>query len=219
MSVLADLSIPAVQFALGDTLRSVPDIRVEFERIVSHSQEWVMPYLWVSGNVEGFDRVVRDDETVEAATVSNEFDRVALYQFKWSDEVEGMINTIFDRHGTLVEAKGSSQEWDLTVRFEGHAPLSTLQSYFGEVEAGFSVNRVYTPTKPKTTKFHLTPPQQQSLTLALKRGYFDVPRGVMMTELADDLGVSTNALSERLRRATANLVRSTLTVQETDDEE
>lgn len=39
-------------------------------------------------------------------------------------------------------------------------------------------------------------------------GYYDVPRTVTLTELADSLDVSHQGLSERLRRAHANLNRS-----------
>lgn len=39
VSIVADFSVPSNQFALGATLESVPDADVEFERIVTHSQE------------------------------------------------------------------------------------------------------------------------------------------------------------------------------------
>lgn len=48
--------------------------------------------------------------------------------------------------------------------------------------------------------------------LASERGYFDVPRVVTVDELADDLGVSTTSVSERLRRGIDNLVDNTLRV-------
>ncbi|PSP46221.1 bacterio-opsin activator, partial [Halobacteriales archaeon QH_1_68_42] len=47
MSVIAELRIRTSEFALGQTLEATPDVRVEFERVVTHSQEWIMPFLWV----------------------------------------------------------------------------------------------------------------------------------------------------------------------------
>lgn len=48
--------------------------------------------------------------------------------------------------------------------------------------------------------------------MALERGYFSVPRDAQIGDLADELGVSTNAVSQRLRRAMENLTRNTLAV-------
>ncbi|MFC4988113.1 helix-turn-helix domain-containing protein [Saliphagus infecundisoli] len=59
-------------------------------------------------------------------------------------------------------------------------------------------------------QFDLTTGQEEALTMALARGYCDIPRTVDMEELADELGVSHQALSERLRRAHGTLVGNAL---------
>ncbi len=56
----------------------------------------------------------------------------------------------------------------------------------------------------------LTPTQLEALHAALDAGYYDVPRGITLRELADRLGVSASSLSERIRRAEARLVRTHL---------
>ena len=52
----------------------------------------------------------------------------------------------------------------------------------------------------------LTPKQRRGLELAVVRGYFDDDRDVRLSELADELGISKSALSQRLRTAQAKLV-------------
>ncbi|TKX73939.1 helix-turn-helix domain-containing protein [Halorubrum sp. GN11_10-6_MGM] len=52
----------------------------------------------------------------------------------------------------------------------------------------------------------LTPKQRRGLELAVVRGYFDDDRDVRLCELADELGISKSALSQRLRTAQAKLV-------------
>jgi hypothetical protein len=52
----------------------------------------------------------------------------------------------------------------------------------------------------------LTPKQREGLELAVVRGYFDDDRDVALGELADELGISKSALSQRLRGAQAKLV-------------
>ena len=51
----------------------------------------------------------------------------------------------------------------------------------------------------------LTPKQRRGLELAVVRGYFD-DRDVRLRDLADELGISKSALSQRLRTAQAKLV-------------
>lgn len=46
---------------------------------------------------------------------------------------------------------------------------------------------------------------------ALEMGYFEVPRSAELTDVADELDLSPNAVSERIRRGEANLFRSALT--------
>jgi predicted DNA-binding protein (UPF0251 family) len=52
----------------------------------------------------------------------------------------------------------------------------------------------------------LTPKQREGMELAVVRGYFDDDADVSLSELADELGISKSALSQRLRGAQAKLV-------------
>jgi predicted DNA binding protein len=46
--------------------------------------------------------------------------------------------------------------------------------------------------------------------MAYKNGYYDIPRTISTNNLADALGISDQALSERLRRGTARMIASAL---------
>jgi predicted DNA binding protein len=52
----------------------------------------------------------------------------------------------------------------------------------------------------------LTPGQEEALAAAIDHGYYEVPRRITLRELASVLGVKPSALSERLRRAEANVI-------------
>lgn len=218
MSVVADLTIPTTQFALRDSLAAAPNVDVEFERMVTHSQEWIMPFLWVSGgDLDRFEEEVADDSTVIDATITDEFelaedDRIVLYQIHWNDEIKRIVNTIFDQEGTLLEAIGQQNRWELKVRFEAEAALSALQTHFEEADIPFTVVRVYTPSEPRQPAYNVSSAQREALVEAFDDGYFSVPRQATASEIAEKLDISPNALSERLRRGTANLIRTTLTV-------
>lgn len=67
-------------------------------------------------------------------------------------------------------------------------------------------------------EFGLTAERYEVLTAAAERGYFDVPRRLTMTELAEELDISQQALSERLRRGHGTLIDSALRIDGTSFE-
>ncbi|WP_254768758.1 helix-turn-helix domain-containing protein [Salinilacihabitans rarus] len=54
----------------------------------------------------------------------------------------------------------------------------------------------------------LTGRQRAALSLAVERGYYDLPRGTTTRELADELGVSRRTAEDHLRRAERKLITS-----------
>jgi len=60
------------------------------------------------------------------------------------------------------------------------------------------------------SEYGLTDRQQEALTVALSRGYYESPRQASTEELADELGISQPATSDLLRRAERQLMSSAL---------
>lgn len=58
--------------------------------------------------------------------------------------------------------------------------------------------------------FGVTEAQQEALLHALEAGYFDVPRQAKLGTIAEKLGITTSALSTRIRRGQQNLLQNTL---------
>ncbi|MFC7142999.1 helix-turn-helix domain-containing protein [Halosimplex aquaticum] len=58
--------------------------------------------------------------------------------------------------------------------------------------------------------FHLTDEQFTTVKAALDRGYYKVPREATLEELANELDVSHQALSERLRRGHRTLIENVI---------
>ncbi|MFB9804295.1 helix-turn-helix domain-containing protein [Haladaptatus pallidirubidus] len=74
------------------------------------------------------------------------------------------------------------------------------------------LKRLYAPEAPTVDgQFMLTPKQRVALTVALDAGYFDVPRRANLSELAEQLDITPQALSKRLRRAHKTMSRYVLT--------
>lgn len=217
MSVIADVTIPTESFALGEALREHEDLTVEAERLASHSPEWALPFLWTSDvDADAFLEALRDDPTVEDASVVEAVDGEVLYKVRWTDDVLQLITEIIDQHASILEASATEGSWRLLLRFAEEGQVSTFQEHFAERDHAFDVHRIAHPGAPREREFGLTTEQRDALVAALEQGYFEVPREHTIEDLAEELDLSSNAVSQRLRRGSANLIRHTLTVHGSD---
>ncbi|MFP9191004.1 helix-turn-helix domain-containing protein [Natronosalvus vescus] len=217
MSIITEFTVPAKAFALEHTLDAVADVTIEIERLATHSREWVMPFLWIySDNLDSIETALRDDASVTDVTVLDRTDEFAYVNVYWAEPVQELVDHIVDRHGIMEEAGARDGTWYLRIRFIDRDALEDFQTYFHEQGYSFELHRLYDGSEPKKRKFGLTPVQYETLVTALEMGYFDIPRNAQIGELATELGVSTNAVSQRLRRATSNLTSNALDVSPPD---
>lgn len=222
MSIVADFTVPAKSFALSQALTAEPDMTVEGERQATHSSEWALPFLWASGgDFETFHEAMQDDPTVANVTVIEESDDSILYQIEWSDEIINIIDEIINQHASILRAKGHGETWRLHLRFAEDKHVSSFQKHFSKQGRTFTVNKLSRPTAPRQREHGLTATQRDTLATALHEGYFNVPRDLTIDELADILGISSNAASQRIRRASASLIQDTIVISagESNDEE
>lgn len=215
MSVFAEFSLPVTAFPPGGRLRAYPDAVVDLEETVPTGS--VTHYFWVVD--DEYDRLVEDlrtDSSVESVTVLDELDDRALVRIHWND-VTPVLELIAEHGAILAEATGSGNGWSFTLRFpnqdalsefyeacHGHAIALELRSVS---EAGFSTS----------DDDELTLPQRETVVAAFEAGYFDVPRRTTIAELADQLGISDQAVSERLRRGLRKFLAGTLRGEEDTD--
>ena len=219
MSVIGEFSVPASGFALADALSTVPEMTVRADQLSTHSTMEVLPFLWATGgDFDAFTDALEDDSTVEKASVVDESDDAVLYKVEWDDGFIGLIDDMADHHAAVIDARGRGETWRLKLRFVEDGQVSAFQTHFDETGHHFDVLRLYHPSEPRQREFDLTARQHETLLAALRRGYFDVPRGTSVEDLGETLGVSANAVSQRLRRGCDSLLRSTLTIEEGPEE-
>lgn len=220
MSVLAELRVPASEFVLAETLTCVPDVRIEIKRVVAGADE-VTPYFWVSdGDLDAFERALRDDGTVldilaleehldDAGEASPGDER--FYRVTWRLDAESLLTALDDAKATILEAVSDGEEWEIKVLFPDRESLSAFHDDCADRGVSIRLDRVYRAENPQEKgEYDVTDDQREALLAAFEAGYFDVPRGATLTELADGLDISRNALSARLRRGQRNLLANTL---------
>lgn len=212
MGTIAEFSIPVTEFALRETLEAVPDTTFEVERVVAHSEGRFMPFVWV--RTEEFDRfedALREDPTVGEVECLSTLETERLYRMDWIDSAHP-IHAILDTDSTVLSATGTDERWRLRVLFPDREALSAAHDRCESAAFEFEVTSIYELDGEGRGQYGLTPGQHQTLVEGASRGYYNVPRDITLGEFAESLGVSHQALSERLRRGHRNLIESALMV-------
>lgn len=220
MSVVAEFTIPAETFGLGRLLTSESAVRIELERLVPTGTE-VMPYFWVEmvdGDFETFERELREDPLVAGLNVLDRADGETLYAIEWERIPESLVQSITRAGGAILEGRGLDGNWRFTLRFPDHSHLAEFNEFLTDYDIDIHVERVYTRGGDRRREyvFDLTDEQRETLTSAVRRGYFEVPRGVTLTDLAEELGITRQAASERVRRGANTVLGAVLLEDEAD---
>lgn len=220
MSVIAEFTVPSDQFALYETLSTVPEMIVEVERLVAHGPDRIMPYFWTSdGNHEEFEAAARDDPSVEGLTKLDVLKEAVLYRANWIQDVESVIYAYTETGAILLDATGRNERWELQLRFDSEADITQFSEYIDEQELAFDLSRLYHPSQPTSeSPPTLTEAQRETVIAGLRTGYYEIPRETTPSELAEEFGISQQALSKRFRRAHKALAKNAFTVTPPNNE-
>ncbi|ELZ19544.1 Bacterio-opsin activator HTH domain-containing protein [Haloterrigena salina JCM 13891] len=203
MSTIAEFRLPAAETTLGVALEHVPNATFELESSVSKTR----PSLWLSDvDRERAEAAFEADPSVAGYELLVETESRLLYDVTFVDETVRLSDELLAEGGSLLEMWGTDGWWQVRVRFRDRDALVDAYDRLEEVGISADLRRVSDVTGVTDDETQLTPQQQEALEAALEHGYFEIPRGISMEELADELGISHQALSERFRRAYETLV-------------
>jgi predicted DNA binding protein len=211
MSIIAEFTIPSAEFVFGDVFTEAPDTSIELERIVPATGS-MMPYFWVKcTDHEGIERVIRTHPAIRDLTRLDYVDDYALYRATWDEDCHDLLGGIGESEGVILEAY-SNDRWFFRLRFPNHDKLAGFYNYCTEHSISLHLGRVYTLSEraAEGRQFGLTPEQREALVLALNHGYFDTPSEVSLSELGDELGISQQAMSKRVRGGTKRVLTKAL---------
>jgi predicted DNA binding protein len=211
MSVIVELQVPGEEFTLGRLLYSQEGPHIEFETEVPAGEESV-PFFWLDEEATAaFEASVEAHDAVERLITVDEFPNRTLYALDWHAGEDCLLASIAEQDAQLLAAARADDVWDLEIRFPSHDALSAFQTDARANGIAFSVQRLHNPTRPDDNhSYGLTDVQREALELAITRGYYAIPREVTTMELGEELGISDQAVTERLRRAIVALVSNTL---------
>ncbi|GAB3674293.1 helix-turn-helix domain-containing protein [Halopiger thermotolerans] len=206
MTTIAELSVPTDEFALAETFRQLPDMEVRVESVVAEGPGRTTPLVWFSNvDPDELDETLRADSTVveHQQLLEDTDDGEWFYRLKYSEDVSSICRAIYAHDGTVLGAQVADNQWTLRVLFPHREGLSDAVSDIEELGVRVDVKRMVEAggDEDLETTAALTEPQKEAIAEAYRQGYYDVPREISLEELANELDISHQALSERLRRA------------------
>lgn len=211
MAVIVDFRMTGRDLPLLDAFTGVPDVTVTLDTVVPFA-DGVLPYVWAEGDRETFVRSLRDDPRVESLTAEADCNGRTLYRVEWSSEFRETVRELAESRGALLAATSDRSGWRYRLRFPDQGDISRYVRKCDEHDLDVEIERIseMTDADGNALPFDLTPKQWEAVELAARRGYFESPRGVSLSELASHLGISQQAVSQRLRRAVNQIVTSVL---------
>jgi predicted DNA binding protein len=222
VSVIVELALPAEAFRFGKIFSVEGETSVTLESLVPVGENPVPFVRLLNAGVtrRPFEEQVRASGLVEDLTLVDSHDDEALYALDWDATGDPLISAVRRHDGHILDATGGPSTWWFSVRIPSHDALSSFQADCLDADLSIDVERVYNPTRPDVGAWYgVTALQRESLVRAVEAGYYSIPRGTSTQELADEFGISDQALTERLRRAIVTLVTNTLAAGEAEQEQ
>ncbi len=209
MSVIAEFTLAPGQLSLAAALSAVPSVELDVEREYGAHSAMPVVFCWVrGGDLDTFEEALAEDETVTDSTRLSDSENRRLYRMCLTGAAPVVTyDTWIELGAARLDMRYADGRWHARMRFPDREALSTFRRFCVDHELDFRLDRLYDtdPTRGPP-RDRLTAPQRETLRLAHERGYFEIPRKVTLADLADELGISNQAVSERLRRGCARVI-------------
>jgi hypothetical protein len=196
---------------LRDTRDALPDLVVQIAEF--HLTDPPRVLVWASGcDFDRLEAAILADNTVYEYAVLAITDDQRLYRLTLSESGANATTypAIVDQDILVSEAVMEYGATRMRARFPSRDTLKAYRDACQQQDIPFTLVSLYSDEDGGESQYGVTPAQREALGAALEQGYFDVPRSTTLTELAEQLDLSKQAVSARLRRGTAALVQATL---------
>lgn len=186
--------------------------RIDVEEIYQSSAGETKLIFWIYGpDLERVDAALEADDTVgEFSLLEAPGDR-RLYSVTLSERgQEHLTYPMAAEYDIAYLDITVTKDTKIRARVPTREALFAYRDVCRERDIPFRIQRIFRESDRSGDRYGVTDRQREALLIALEEGYFDVPRETTLSAVAAKLDISDQALSARLRRGQANLLRNTL---------
>ena len=204
---------------LLETRRAVPGVTIEVEDEQPDIENDSRITLWARGDEPALERFFRElpaDPSITTVETLATLSERRLFRITLSQSGERGLTYVdaIELGITFLEIKAAGETMEYRAQIPDRTVLSHYRDRCDEADLSFTLRRLYRTDAEASAKYGLTSRQREVLYRALERGYFEMPREISAAELADEFGISSQALSALIRRGQQALVRNTVAADE-----
>ena len=198
MPLPADIWVTEVSTSFPDaTLRLLTGVprdgrALELGEVRAENADVVANAIWDHPDIHEYDELFLGERRTIA---QYEADEKSLYEFLWESSLPPEFPIIVEN---------GKMEFDITATQE---QFEAFGEALDETGRQYDLLTLIHTDEQETV---LTDRQRECLTVAQRRGYFEVPRECTLADLADVLDVDKSTASETIRRGTARIVEQFL---------
>jgi predicted DNA binding protein len=210
MATVMEFRSPADEFPLGTVFENLPKVTVELERLIPH-ETLIIPYFWVRGaEADDIEAAFEPHTGVVSVELVDQVDDEYLMRAEWKSEYFGVLSALAHTNVVVLSGVGTKDGWDFEVRGENREAIGEFRTVCQDHDIQIEITAVHELLSVQGDNYELTEGQREALVMAYERGYFDSPRETSLAELAEELGVTQQSLSERIKRGHRRLIAGAL---------
>ena len=214
MTVTAKIHIEHDELALVPTLRTLDDISIRvITQGTTNPGATVFPFLVDYDDREELERTFEDDPTVERYELVSWSGGRGIYYIEHTPETKLISTAVMGVNGFLTHTETKEEGWLVQLLLPDKDALNTVWQYARENDISLDIIDIYgseSTSEESSSSYGLTREQQTALLTAYEKGYFQEPRDMTLSDVADEMELSSTAMSGRLRRGMQNLIRATI---------
>jgi hypothetical protein len=203
---------------LRRSLSAAPGMRVRVEHLDASAVLPLRSMFWArDGAFDAFEQALDEDPGVEDWSRLATAGGAGFYAAHHSEDADfvAVYRAAVDLDAVVLAAtsKDDRTGFHVRMRFPDRTAFGAFRDRLAEVGLTATIRAIYDASEEDPgERFGLTAAQRETLLAAVRLGYFSIPRETPLAGVADELGISPQATSERLRRGMESLVRGALDV-------
>ena len=197
---------------LAEASRAMPDVQFSGKDVVlEDDQARKFEFAAHGGQLDELEAALDADPTVADCTVLTTTADSAHYVVTYAAgaDTRGTYPVAVEHDIAYLDIELQDGEYTIRARIPDRDALTALREYCRDNEFSFILYRIYEETAIDAVASPLTDAQAEAMRVAYERGYFDSPRRTTLDAVAEEIGVSRQAVAARLRRGHKRLIETT----------
>lgn len=213
MPIIVKSYIEHKELSLSPTLHKLKDIDLKvIAQVNTDPHSNIFPYLIKYDDFQELERMLDEDSTVDSYTLVSKDDGTGIYYIEYTPGTKLISEIVTTVNGFMTEAKTKDRGWLVQLHLPNREALNTIWEYAKDEGVNMDIIGIYDHSGGDAeTSYGLTKEQKEALKVAYASGYFSEPREKTLSEIADEINLSSTAMSGRIRRGMQNLIAAALT--------